>query len=331
MLPTHVHMATIDAAYFPHIIDSIVEYAEFEALLCLRLACRALYKRIDDEWAHLQWNIARERKRPYCRTPDVVYNKRGALMPKDSPCLRLTKVVDLNDQDGDAWEVEIPDHFRPEIIRFLGVGDYPMIAHAKTVMCFDYSQTYEVSDAIHRPAHDPFNIIFRLHIPPTAPHIYGTFCGLGNFGCHADIYLLLSGVDPSPGSLVMDLLCESILYSFAGEENVKERKINFYLVDTPSWFDGTCTALSNEDPRRFDNIMVRHDIFESYLLDEWYTTDCEGNPSSLWDKEKAAARKRMSQVHFITGEEMRQLVGDKVYGLTFAPPVHPASAPTPEN
>lgn len=101
----HIDMATIDAAHFPHIIDSIVEYAEFEALLCLRLTCRALYKRIDDEWAHLQWNIACERNRPYYRTPDVVYNKRGSLMPEDSPCLRLTKVVDLNDLDLDARQV----------------------------------------------------------------------------------------------------------------------------------------------------------------------------------------------------------------------------------
>lgn len=61
-----------------------------------------------------------------------------------------------------------------------------MIAHAKTVMCFDYLKTYQVSDAIHRLVHDPLNVIFRLHIPPTASFIHGTFCHLGNFSCHAE-------------------------------------------------------------------------------------------------------------------------------------------------
>lgn len=128
----------------------------------------------------------------------------------------------------------------------------------------------------------------------------------------------------------MNLLWERILYALNGEEIVKERKINFYLVDAPSWFDESCTSLSNENRRRFDNIMASHDNFKNYWLSEYYFIDHRGgNPSFLWDEENAAARKRISQVHFITGEEVRQLVGDKVYGLTFAPPVHPASAPRP--
>lgn len=121
---TFLDMVTLDMAYFPHIFDSIFEFAEAEALLLLRLTCRRLRKRVDNEWRHLKWFV------PW-RKPVEVFNERGVKMFSDSPCLRLTKVLGISCEDGLADGPPFPDHLRPQIIRFLDVAFTPITSHAK--------------------------------------------------------------------------------------------------------------------------------------------------------------------------------------------------------
>ena len=47
-------MIAMDIAFFPQIFDTVFEAADFQELLRLRLTCRALRVRVDEEWRHLQ-------------------------------------------------------------------------------------------------------------------------------------------------------------------------------------------------------------------------------------------------------------------------------------
>lgn len=312
-------MTTIDIAYFPHIFD----FAEAEALLLLRLTCRRLRKRVDNEWRHLKWFV------PW-RKPVEVFNERGVKMSSDSPCLRLTKVLDISCEDGLADGPPFPDHLRPQIIRFLDVAFTPITSHAKTIIflvddCGDIG-----SDCTDLPdlGLEPVNLIYKLNYRPPTDNLrqrWG-FEDIGHLPWSADLYILLSGCPPVDGC-VRDL-CSAIAMTLTGSYAAYDMlpdtdKVNFYLVDVPSWFDVSGTTLPENDPRRLDQLLTRPDTFYGHLLKEAgfgiaVDQDVEWQYHSRWPSQEALERV-FKQVHCISREQMRRRVGDEAYDLTFAP------------
>lgn len=123
-------MLTLDIAFFPHIFDLIYESADFGALLRLRLTCRALRKRIDDDWGHLKWTIT-------AKETTEVLNKRDRLVSCDSPLLRLTFAIDhVDDSELDTGGA-FPAHLRPEIVRFVKPRVTSLTEHAETIIFLD--------------------------------------------------------------------------------------------------------------------------------------------------------------------------------------------------
>lgn len=312
-------MTSLDIAFFPHIFDTIYAFVEFEAHLLLRLTCRALRDRIDGEWERIRWNVDGEEGQS-----DTVYNKRGCAIPTDSPYLRLAKVLDLNGEDSDECSGEVPEYLRPEIIRVLGAGNYSMFAYAKAMIVFDPVEAYLLDSYLCNPVHGHINSIYRLHLPPTRARweMTDVFEDPWTVPCGADVYYLLSGLDPSSSCEAVDALFRCIMDSLTAERSGEEDgQFNFHFVDIPSWFDASCTAHPSDDPNRLDNFLTNYDTLYGYLLKcarpRLKTWQTEEDLADWWPSPKI--RRRLSQVHCITREEMRERVGDKAYDLTFAP------------
>ncbi|EJT53020.1 hypothetical protein A1Q2_03463 [Trichosporon asahii var. asahii CBS 8904] len=315
-------MTTIDIAYFPHIFDAILESADLEALLALRLTCRDIYERISDEWSYVQWNVGEEHRKHLLKEPDVAYNKRGVEVPCNSPCLRLAQAVDLIDENYVPPQDDIPSFLRPEIVRCFGIWPSTVLARAKTLIFYEAWEVCQLNHTLSKPVHDRINMIYHLHFPPEDGYYSRYFDGLANCHHSTDVYILLTGVDPSPGCEVIETLFESMVCSLADEVKAKETRTNFYLVDVPSWFDGSYTSCLEDDLRRLDHTLTSHVIFETYLFSGWDTQGEDGcfySTTQYLAEERAAACERLSQVRCITRSEMRQQVGDKAYDLTFAP------------
>lgn len=318
-------MRTLDIDCFPHIFDSIFAFADFEALLLLRLTCRALRDRVEDDWGHLQWKVFSEE--------EVVHNKRGVKVRTDSSCLRFTSVLDLYCEMQWATSEEVPVCLRPEVIRFdsNALWYYPMNSHAQSLIITKEGDIPCLVNAAGKPAHahGPRNIIYRLHFDTNR----SDFETIGDIPWAADVFLVLSGC-PVFGGPVRDL-CHSIMCPI--DHSVKLARhddVHFYFVDVPSWFDAPSHAAGAErspPPRlapssafrrgmekRLDQSLTRFDSFYNYLLNSARVDGVE-KYEGWWPSDRNL--KYLSKVHYITREEMRQRVGDKAFNLTFAPQV----------
>lgn len=307
-------MPTLDIAFFPHIFDLIYESADFRALLLLRLTCRALRKRIDDDWGHLQWTITAE------ETTEVV-NKRGGLVPCDSPCLRLTFAIDHVDDSELETGGAFPAHLRPEIVRFVEPSVTSLTEHAGTIIFLDPEYELDAIESIEYfpPAWEEFNVIYRLdfgRFDRGGPY-FSDICRIARRLGGADVFFLLAGCSPVGGAV--EALCRSILDSLVGVEREEwQSDVHYYFVDVASWFDLARTSLPSHDPRRLDQALTRPGTFYRYLLsDLGYAEPASDDSEASYDPWVAECVRQ--HIHNISREQMRQRVGDRAYDLTFAP------------
>lgn len=321
-------MVTIDIAFFPHIFDSIFEASDHNALIRLRQTCRALRSRIDDEWGHLAWLVKDDR-------PYAAVNRRGLIIPCDSPCLRLTTVLDICHADDWCDVNEVPSCCRPEVIRIFCLGIIPLTTCTKTIIILD-QECGDIAGYYMEPPPDPqfsINIIYKLdcmvwegsegRCPPF-------FSYVGRMKRSADVYLLLSGCNPT-GDCVKDL-CYFMMESLTGyKSGVREGEAplgyehNFYFVDVPSWFDTSITDLPEDDSERLDRILTTPSTFYAHMLaeagyEEGLEDGSEAEYARHWPR-LVVLERVFKQVHCISREQMRKRVGDKAFDLTFAPPM----------
>lgn len=318
-------MTTIDIAFFPHIFDLIYEAADFRALLRLRLTCRALRDRINDEWGHLTWFLPEKGQAQ-------AVNHRGVVVPCNSPCLSFTSVLDVVCEGGRRSESsQLREHLQPEIIRFNQVAYTPLTEYAKTIIFLDEEQGDVGSDFIYRPSPDlePVNLIYKLDCCDGLGERRFDFDNIGDISWSAEVFLVLSGCHPVE-SCVKDL-CWSIMDTLVGEYSAvwvdppPTHKVNFYLVDVPSWFDQSLTSLPEDDPRRLDQVLTKPGTFYSHMLKQvgfngGVLEDSEYEYERCWPCQKVLGC-LFQQVHCISREQMRQRIGDKAYNLTFAAPM----------
>lgn len=296
-------MVTLDKAFFPHIFDTIFEFAEYEALLRLRLTCRALYARIDHEWGHIRWNVGSNGQ-----PPDKVYNKRGALVSSRSSCLRLTKVLDLNDEFGYEPSPEVPDHLRPVIIRYLSMGDYAMSSHAETLILFNPYDVAAVHPCVRPPARGRHRLIYRLDFGDADPCLES----IGDIPWPADVYLLFSGCPRVSGPV--ETICRNLMGPpLPG--NKRSADVDFYFVDVLSWFDTRGLGYLYGEHERLDIVLTNFETFYGLLLD-LARREAEEAYDGWWPS--PAILQRLARMHCISRAEMRERVGDKAYELTFA-------------
>lgn len=315
-------MKTLDIAYFPHIFDTILDFADFEAACRLRLTCRAVHKLIEEEWGHVRWNVFSE--------GEVVLSKRGIQMQTDSPRLRFTSVLDLYSEEKWMTSEDMLDHdyLRPQAIRFdpHSLWYYPMNSHARTLIVTSERDVPGLVDSAGEPANGSRNIVYWLHLDSDV----FDFETVGDIPWPADIYFVLSGC-PNVGGPVEDL-CQSIMCPIdASVKLARHDDVHFYFVDVPSWFaidtstanaaspslpDDDRSQASRHKARRLDQDLTQFESFYNYLLNSARIDGVE-EYEGWWPSHKNL--KYLSKVHSITREEMRERVGDKAYNLTFAP------------
>lgn len=318
-------MTTIDIAFFPHIFDLIYQAADFQALLRLRLTCRALRDRIDDDWGYLRVHLS------YEEPPEIV-NRRGVVVPHDSASLRLTFALDiLGTGSGDVFELS--NHLQPEVVRILKFNFVALTSRAKTIILADEDVGNDSSNCLDPPfpEHQPVNLVYQLDCSLSEVSICRSrpaFYEIGNVRWSADIYVVLSGCDPVDGCA--DDLIDNAINFLAGEEsNVFDNpppthRVNFYFVDIRSWFDLSLTDLPDDDPRRLDQTLTGADTFYAYLLRKLgYSNKMEGEDDE-WEYDhywpcQAVLNRVFQQVQCISSDQMRKRIGDKAYDIVFAP------------
>lgn len=301
-------MTTLDIAYFPHIFDMILLFAEFDALLRLRLTCRAVRDRVNDEWYHLQWRL------PYFGFARA-YSKRGSVSPASS-ALRLTRVLDVSGEfEVGCGSSLTPSFLRPEIIRFLSLGEHGSTRFAKTLILLRKQDLPLLAWAVHSPPkgdNNRQNVIFRLPLDgedsPEAAYIT-------EIPWRADVYVLLSGCKRIAGPV--ERLCLALMRPHLNGWR-RDGAVRFYLVDVPSWFDYSGDLHADEGHERLDHILGDKRTADEYLLTCARMEGMEVLPGT-GGLPSSHDFKLLEQVHFITGEEMRARVGDRAYDLTFAP------------
>lgn len=320
-------MLTIDIGFFPHIFDNIFDAADYEALLHLRLTCKTLRDRVNDEWSHLKWIV-------HLNRPNEAVNRRGVVIPGDSPCLRFTTVLDITEADDRHDVQQVPGHLRPDVIRLLDVGVTSLTASAKTIIVLDEDGGDSAGRYAQRalgPRQDPVALIYSLDCREWESVLRTPeyFIGVAAMQRPADVYLLLSGCNPA-GDCVKDL-CSKVADSLADDYcdivdagATPSPAHNFYFVDVPSWFDTSLAPLPESRPGRMERILTRPSTFFGYMLAAArYGDDLIAEASGTeydrdWPSEMFVERV-LRRLHCITKEEMRERVGDRAYELTFAP------------